>query len=65
MIDFTLQGQATDIAIQAEEIVKMKRLLNELLSHHTGQPVDAIGKPWREYVQSRHVTLFALLVSQL
>ena len=38
------QGQATDIAIQAEEIVKLKKLLNELLSQHTGQPVDLIGK---------------------
>lgn len=35
-------GQATDIAIQAEEIVKMKRLLNELLSQHTGQAVEVV-----------------------
>ena len=37
------QGQATDIAIQAEEIVKLKKLLNELLSKHTGQPIHIIG----------------------
>ena len=40
------QGQATDIAIQAEEIVKLKKLLNELMSKHTHQPVDVIGKKW-------------------
>ena len=51
-----MQGQATDIAIQAEEIVKMKRLLNELLSQHTGQPVDAIGES---------CSLFSLSVSLL
>lgn len=39
-----VQGQATDIAIQAEEIVKLKRLLNELLSKHTGQKADLIGE---------------------
>ena len=39
-----LQGQATDIAIQAEEIVKLKKMLNELMSQHTGQPVDLIGQ---------------------
>ena len=36
------QGQATDIHIQSQEILKMKRKLNELLAHHTGQSVDKI-----------------------
>ena len=35
-------GQASDIAIQAEEILKAKRLLNELLAKHTGRPVEQI-----------------------
>jgi ATP-dependent Clp protease protease subunit len=35
-------GQATDIAIQAEEILKTKKLLNELLSFHTNQPIAKI-----------------------
>jgi ATP-dependent Clp protease protease subunit len=35
-------GQAADIQIQAEEILKAKRLLNELLAKHTGRSVDAI-----------------------
>ncbi len=36
------QGQATDIAIQAEQILKSKKLLNELLAKHTGQPVEKV-----------------------
>lgn len=35
-------GQAADIAIQAEEILKAKKLLNELLAQHTGRSVDLI-----------------------
>ncbi|MDY6941100.1 MAG: ATP-dependent Clp protease proteolytic subunit, partial [Cyanobacteriota bacterium] len=36
------QGQATDIAIQAEQIIKTKRRLNELLAAHTSQPLERI-----------------------
>jgi ATP-dependent Clp protease protease subunit len=36
------QGQATDIMIHAEETLKLKRRLNEIYSHHTGQDVDAV-----------------------
>jgi len=36
------QGQATDVAIQAEQILKSKKLLNELLARHTGQPVEKV-----------------------
>ena len=35
-------GQATDIEIQAREIMRMRDLLNEILSEHTGQTVDRI-----------------------
>ena len=38
------QGQATDIEIQAKEILRIKRQLNELMSEHTGQPVKQIEK---------------------
>lgn len=37
------QGQASDIAIQAKEILKLKDTLNEILAHHTGQPVEKIA----------------------
>ncbi|WP_338038704.1 ATP-dependent Clp endopeptidase proteolytic subunit ClpP [Neosynechococcus sphagnicola] len=36
------QGQAIDIEIQAREILYHKRKLNELLSQHTGQPLEQI-----------------------
>ena len=36
------QGQATDIEIEAKEILRMKKELNTLLSQHTGQPLEKI-----------------------
>lgn len=38
------QGQASDIEIQANEIIILRERLNELLSHHTGQKVEQIEK---------------------
>jgi ATP-dependent Clp protease protease subunit len=38
------QGQASDIAIHAQEILKIKGRLNELLANHTGQPLDQIDR---------------------
>jgi len=35
-------GQAADIKIQAEQIIKSKRTLNEILARHCGQPVERI-----------------------
>ena len=37
-----MQGQAADIAIQAEQIVYLKRMMAERISFHTGQPVEKI-----------------------
>jgi ATP-dependent Clp protease protease subunit len=37
-------GQAADIKIQAEEILKAKRLLSEVFAKHTGQPVEKIAE---------------------
>ncbi|MCC5658674.1 ATP-dependent Clp endopeptidase proteolytic subunit ClpP [Nostoc sp. XA010] len=36
------QGQAIDIEIQAREILYIKGKLNELMAHHTGQPIERI-----------------------
>ncbi len=36
------QGQATDIDIQAKEILKVRDTLNEILAEHTGQPIEKI-----------------------
>jgi ATP-dependent Clp protease protease subunit len=38
------QGQASDIEIQAREILRLKSRLNELLAYHTGQSVETIEK---------------------
>ncbi|MGE0454631.1 MAG: ATP-dependent Clp endopeptidase proteolytic subunit ClpP [Vicinamibacteria bacterium] len=36
------QGQASDIAIQAKEILRLKERLMEIMAQHTGQPVDKV-----------------------
>jgi ATP-dependent Clp protease protease subunit len=38
------QGQATDIEIQAREILKLRQRLNEIYVHHTGQALDVIER---------------------
>ncbi len=38
------QGQATDIEIQAKEILFLRERLNGLLAEHTGQPIDVIER---------------------
>ncbi len=48
-----IQGQATDIIIHAEEIKRIKRMLNEILSKHTGQDLEKIEKDVeRDYFMS-------------
>ena len=39
-----VQGQATDIEIEAREILRLKTRLNQILSFHTGQTVETIEK---------------------
>lgn len=39
-----VQGQATDISIQAKEILRLKDRLNEILAHHCGQSIDSIAR---------------------
>ncbi|MGY0216023.1 ATP-dependent Clp endopeptidase proteolytic subunit ClpP [Endozoicomonadaceae bacterium StTr2] len=38
------QGQASDIEIHAKEILTIKSKLNNVLAHHTGQPLDVIER---------------------
>src|SRR5476651_2348877 len=38
------RGQASDISIQAKEILRLKKSLNEIMSFHTGQPVERVEK---------------------
>ncbi|HJU57132.1 MAG TPA: ATP-dependent Clp protease proteolytic subunit [Actinomycetota bacterium] len=38
------QGQAVDIEIQAKEIIRYRQLLDHLIAHHTGQPLEKVSK---------------------
>jgi ATP-dependent Clp protease protease subunit len=38
------QGQATDIGIQAEEIIKIRKRLDEIMAKHTGQPIERVHR---------------------
>ena len=38
------QGQASDIAIHAKEILALRARLNEIMAHHTGQPIERIER---------------------
>jgi len=47
------QGQATDIEIQANEILRIKKSLNSILSSNTGQPLKKIEKDTdRDYIMT-------------
>jgi ATP-dependent Clp protease protease subunit len=49
------QGTASDIHIQAKEILKLKDRLNQILAHHTGQTVEQVEKDTdRDYFMSAH-----------
>jgi ATP-dependent Clp protease protease subunit len=46
-------GQATDVEIQAREILRLKQELNEILARHTGQPIERIERDTdRDYYMS-------------
>jgi len=48
-----VSGQAADIKIQAEEVLKAKIMINEILAKHTGQPVEKIAA---ETERNRYMT---------
>ena len=46
-------GQASDIEIQAKEILRMRELLDRVIAHHTGQPIDKVSKDTdRDFIMS-------------
>ena len=52
------QGQATDIEIQAKEILRMKETLNGILASHTGQPLERVYQDTeRDYFMSSEQAL--------
>ncbi len=60
-------GQAADIARHAQEIVKLKRRLNEIYAGHTGQPVEVIEKALDRdtYMSAEEAKSFGLVDSVL
>jgi ATP-dependent Clp protease protease subunit len=61
-----VQGQASDIEIQAREILRLKERLNEILAHHTGQKIDTIEKDTeRDYYLNAHHAVEYGLVDQV
>ena len=46
-------GQAADIEIQAKEILRMRDLLDQMIAHHTGQPLEKVKKDTdRDFIMS-------------
>ena len=58
-----VQGTASDISIQAEEILRTKKRLNEILSAHTGQPLSVIEKDTDRdnYMSSEEARAYGLI----
>lgn len=60
------QGQATDIEIQAKEILYLKRQLNESLASHTNQPLERIERDTeRDFFMSAHEAMEYGLIDQV
>jgi ATP-dependent Clp protease protease subunit len=60
------QGQATDIAIQAKQILHLKTLLNGVMSKHTGQPLEVIERDTdRDYYMNAQQAVEYGLVDQV
>ena len=61
-----VQGAAADISIQAKEILKMRDRLNQILSQHTGHPLEKIEKDTdRDYFMSAEESLAYGVVDQV
>jgi ATP-dependent Clp protease protease subunit len=41
---YGMEGQASDIEIHARDLIRLKTRLNEILAHHTGQPIERIDR---------------------
>ncbi len=57
------QGQATDIEIQAREILTLRKRLNEIYVHHTDQPLEAIERTLERdtYMSAQEAQEFGLV----
>jgi len=60
------RGQATDIEIHAREILRKREALNEMLAHHTGQPLAQIAQDTeRDYYMTAEEALAYGLIDQV
>ncbi len=60
------QGQAVDIEIQAREILRYRRLLDELLAEHTGQTLEKIAKDTdRDFIMTAEQAVEYGLIDQV
>jgi ATP-dependent Clp protease, protease subunit len=57
------QGQATDIEIQTKQILRLRTLLNDIMSRHTGKPVDVIKQDTERdfYLDARQAVEYGLV----
>jgi ATP-dependent Clp protease protease subunit len=60
-----VQGTASDISIQAEEILRTKKRLNEILANHSGQPLEVIERDTDRdrYMSSEEAKTYGLIDS--
>ena len=59
-------GQAVDIEIQAKEIIRMRELLDEIMAHHTGQPVEKVAHDTdRDFIMSADEALLYGIVDEV
>ncbi|MBP1748371.1 MAG: Clp protease ClpP [Deltaproteobacteria bacterium] len=60
------QGQASDIDIQAREILRMREAINNILVRHTGQPFEKVTKDTeRDYFMDAHQAIEYGIVDQI
>jgi ATP-dependent Clp protease protease subunit len=57
------QGQATDIEIQTKQILRLRTLLNDIMSRHTGKPVEVIKQDTERdfYLDSKQAVEYGLV----
>ena len=61
-----VQGKAVDIETHAKEILRLRELLNEILSKHTKQPIEKIDKDTdRDYFMSSDEALKYGLIDEV
>jgi ATP-dependent Clp protease protease subunit len=58
-----VQGTASDISIQAEEILRTKKRLNEILASHSGQPLEIVERDTDRdrYMSSEEAKTYGLI----